>query len=172
MTIHGKTPTSKSFGLLFKGLRKEIPSITPLNHSGNVLVDPTAKADALNFKSTFTTEYYSCLPNKGQSPHPTIADLIIPTFGIHHLLSSLNIHKSAGPNKINTIVLKEAREVTALNLCGFICYFSLFLAYSKRLEASKCSSCIQKREPPTSLRLQKNFSHQHCIRKKSSAPTE
>ena len=55
MTIHGKTPTSKSFGLLFKGLRKEIPSITPLNHSGNVLVsDPIAKADALNsyFKST------------------------------------------------------------------------------------------------------------------------
>ena len=40
----------------------------------NVLVDPIAKADALNshFKSIFTTEDHSYLPNKGQSPHPTI----------------------------------------------------------------------------------------------------
>ena len=85
-----------------------------------MLVDPIAKANALNshFKSIFTTEDYSCLPNKGPSPHPTIAELSISTFGIHNLLSSLNIHKSAGPDEINAIVLKETREVTAPILCA------------------------------------------------------
>ena len=35
---------------------------------------------------------------------------------------------------------------------------------SKRLKASKCGPCIQKREPPTSIKLQTNFSYQHCIK--------
>ena len=110
----------KKFWSFIKGLRKENTSITSLNYNGNVLVDPIAKANALNshFKSIFTTEDYSCLPNKGPSPHPTIADLSISTFGIHNLLSSLNIHKSAGPDEINAIVLKETREVTAPILCA------------------------------------------------------
>ena len=57
----------KKFWSFIKGLRKENPSITYLNYNGNVLVDPIAKADALNshFKSIFTTEDHSCLPNKG-----------------------------------------------------------------------------------------------------------
>ena len=110
----------KKFWSFIKGLRKENTSITSLNFNGNVLVDPIAKANALNshFKSIFTTEDYSCLPNKGPSPHPTIADLSISTFRIHNLLSSLNIHKSAGPDEINAIVLKETREVTAPILCA------------------------------------------------------
>ena len=102
MTIHGKTPISKSFGLSLKvSERKTHLLATSLNYNGNVLVDPIAKADALNshFKSIFTTEDHSCLPDKGPSPHPTIDDLNISTFRIHNLLSSLNIHKSVGPDR-------------------------------------------------------------------------
>ena len=62
-----KYPSQKSFGLSLKVSERKNPSITYLNYNGNVLVDPIAKADALNshFKSIFTTEDHSCLPNKG-----------------------------------------------------------------------------------------------------------
>ena len=58
----------QNFWSFIKGLRKENPSIKSLNYNGNVLVDPIAKADALN-SQIFTAEDHSCLPNKGQSPH-------------------------------------------------------------------------------------------------------
>ena len=60
----------------------------------------------------------SCLPNKSQSPHPSIVGLSILTYRVYNLLSDLNTHKSASPDKINTTVLKETREVTAhANFC-------------------------------------------------------
>ena len=37
------------------------------------------------------------------------------------MFSSLKIHKSAGPNKINAIILKETREVTAPIRCAIFC---------------------------------------------------
>ena len=87
-----------------------------------MLVDPIANVDALN-SQVFTAEDQSCLPNKGQSPHSsyTIADLSISTFGVQNLFSSLNIHKSAGPNKTNATILKETREVTAPIRCAIFC---------------------------------------------------
>ena len=45
---------------------------------------------------------------------------------MHNLLNNINIHKSAGPNKINAIVFKEIIEVTAPAIFVVPCRVVLF----------------------------------------------
>ena len=105
---------------------------------------------------------HSCLPNKGPSPHPIIADLSIPTFEIdnldtHWLKCFIN---QPDPDKINAIVLKEAGEVTVPILYAiFHCSLQSGIVPKDVLEASKIWSLYTKRKLPTSFKLQTDFSH-------------
>ena len=87
----------------------------PVN--GQPITDPASKADILNqhFKSVFTTEDRSNIPDKGSSPYPSIADFRITSEGVYRVLSNCNPHKSPGPDAIHPYALKAtATEVTPI----------------------------------------------------------
>ena len=156
-----KIPSLKNLGSYLKSIRKDSTSITSLDYNGKTLVDSTAKAEALNshFKSVFTSEDQTILPDKGDSPHPSIADLDISPYGIYNLLSGLNIHKSAGPDKINATILKETREVTAPILCLIFCCSLRTGVVPKDWKQANVVPIYKRGKSPRPLKLQANISY-------------
>jgi len=71
------------------------------------------KAELLSkqFKSAFTQEPNSSLPDKGPSPHPDIHPFDITEEGVYKLVFTLNTHKACGPDQINAIFLKQTAEI-------------------------------------------------------------
>jgi len=59
------------------------------------------------FKSVFSQEPNSSLPDKGPSPHPNIHIFDVTEKGVYKFVSTLNIHKACGPDQINAIFLKH-----------------------------------------------------------------
>ena len=57
------------------------------NQSGNIVTDPSEKAEILNnqFKSVFTIEDTTSIPDKGTSPYPSIIDINITVNGVRNL---------------------------------------------------------------------------------------
>jgi hypothetical protein len=51
-------------------------------------------------KKPLTTEDTTTMPNKGQSPHPTMPEIKINTIGVIKLLKSINPHTTTGPDNI------------------------------------------------------------------------
>ena len=47
------------------------------------------------------------IPNKGQSQHPQMPDIIITENGINKLLQNINNHKASGPDNIHGRISKE-----------------------------------------------------------------
>ena len=87
----------------------------PVN--GEPISDSSSKADILNqhFKSVFTVEDRSNIPDKGPSCYPSITDFCITPEGVHKVLSNCNPHKSPGPDAIHPYALKAtATEVTPI----------------------------------------------------------
>jgi len=66
------------------------------NTSGSIVTDSSEKAEILNnqFKSAFTIEGTSCIPDKGTSPYPSIPDIDITVNGVRNLLAKCNTNKS------------------------------------------------------------------------------
>ena len=98
-TVHFVLPNVISVGNL--GISKRCVSLKdPVN--GQPITDPASKADILNqhFKSVFTTEDRSNIPDKGSSHYPSIADFRITSEGVYRVLSNCNPHKSPGPDAI------------------------------------------------------------------------
>jgi hypothetical protein len=74
--------------------------------------DTNIQANILNeqFKSAFTTEDTTTMPNKGQSPHPTMPEIKINTNGEIKLLKSIDPHKATGPDNIPAHILNNSSE--------------------------------------------------------------
>jgi hypothetical protein len=72
----------------------------PLELKMDLYSDTNIQANILNeqFKSAFTTEDTTTMPNKGRSPHPTMPEIKINTNGVIQLLKSINPHKATGPD--------------------------------------------------------------------------
>ena len=73
-----------------------------LNIAGNIISDDKQKAEVLGnqFKSVFTHEGNSKLPNLNDSSHGKILKLTISFKGVHDQLSKINTSKSQGPDGI------------------------------------------------------------------------
>ena len=102
-----------------KNKRQDHTGISTLKdpENGQPITNPASKADILNqhFKSVFTTEDRSNIPDKGSSPYPSIADFCISSEGVYKVLSNCNPHKSPGPDAIHPYALKgTATEVTPI----------------------------------------------------------
>ena len=65
------------------------------------------------FQSVFTIESNNDLPDKGNSPFPTISQIQINEFGIRCQLQRLKVHKATGPDNISARFLKETSYVIA-----------------------------------------------------------
>ena len=78
--------------------------ISTLNsYTGTVASEPSEKAHIFSehFKSVFTVEDLSNIPDKGTSPYPSIPEINITLQGVINLLSSCNPHKSPGSDNIH-----------------------------------------------------------------------
>ena len=96
------TDNSKAFWSFISKLRQDNQGIGNLNIAGNIITDDKQKAEALGnqFKSVFTLEGNSQLPNLNDSPHGKIPKLTISLKGVHDQLSQINTSKSQGTDGI------------------------------------------------------------------------
>ena len=60
-----------------------------------------------HYKSVFTNEPSTSLPNKGPTPNPTIPPIEISVDGVAKQLFILNVHKASEPDQISARFLKE-----------------------------------------------------------------
>jgi len=106
----------KQFWSYIKSRKQEAVGIAPLkNRDGFIHSDSKAKAEILNdqFRSVFTEEDTTTMPDKGPSPHPTMADITIQSKGVRKQLAGLNAHKASGPDGISNAILKIAADELA-----------------------------------------------------------
>ena len=96
------TDKPKAFWSFISKLRQDNQGIGDLNIAGNIISDDKQKAEALGnqFKSVFTHEGNSKLPNLNDSPHGKIPKITISLKGVHDQLSKINTSKSQGPDGI------------------------------------------------------------------------
>ena len=95
------TDKPKTFWSFISILRQDNQGIGNLNIAGNIISNDT-KVEALGnqFKSVFTHEGNSKLPNLNDRPHGKIPKLTISLKGVHDQLSKSNTSKSQGPDGI------------------------------------------------------------------------
>ena len=82
---------------------------TLISTTGTIASESSEKAEAFNeyFKSVFTLEDLSYIPDKGTSPYPAIPEINITLQGVTNLLSSCDPHKSPGPDNLHAAFLKQ-----------------------------------------------------------------
>ena len=95
-------------------LRTDNVGVHPLKNDNETVSDNIGKANILNsfFKSVFTQEDMSTVPNIGQT-FPDIEPLEITSDGIQKLLHELNPSKASGPDSIPNRILKECSHELA-----------------------------------------------------------
>ena len=106
----------KRFWRYIKGKRQDNIGISALkSQTGNIVTESSEKAEILNdqFKSVFTVEDTSCIPDKGTSPYPSIPDFDITSNGVRNLLENCNTNKSPGPDNIHAAFLKQVASEIA-----------------------------------------------------------
>ena len=106
----------KRFWHYVKSKRQDNVGIGALKNQANDMVtDSTEKAEILNkqFKSVFTVEDTSTVPDKGTSPYPSIPDINVTLNGVRNLLLKSDLNKSAGPDNIHAAFLKHTAFETA-----------------------------------------------------------
>ena len=103
------TDKPKAFWSFISKLRQDNQGIGDLNIAGNIISNDKQKAEALGnqFKSVFTHEGNSKLPNLNDSPHGNIPKLTISLKGVHDQLSKINTSKSQGPDGIPPLFLNR-----------------------------------------------------------------
>ena len=89
--------------------------IPPLSHNGHTITDSTHKANILNdyFSSVFTTEDTQCTLTPDESPYLDIQPISITYADVSQLLTTLDVHKAPGPDKIPSHLLQLASQEIA-----------------------------------------------------------
>ena len=91
------------------------PPPPPLSHNGHTITDSTHKATILKdyFSSVFTTEdtQYTLTPD--ESPYPDIQPISITYTDVSQLLTTLDVHKAPGPDKIPSHLFQLASQEIA-----------------------------------------------------------
>jgi hypothetical protein len=111
-----QTENPKRFWSFTKSKKQDNSGVAPLRgNAGLIYSDSNNKADILNtqFKSAYTQEDQSSLPDLGQSSTPSMPDISISFKGVHKLLSELKIHETAGPDSISPRLLREVADSIA-----------------------------------------------------------
>ena len=109
--------SKKQFLSFVKNMRKDASGIQALKNQGVLVSDNKTKAELLNaqFKSVFTGEDMSALPDLVSKNIPSIPDIIVSTDGVEKLLKNLNPNKATGPDGISPRVLREfASEIAPI----------------------------------------------------------
>ena len=100
----------KKFWSFLKDKKQESSGVAPLRSTdGLIHSDSGTKANILNaqFKSVFTKEDLSSMPDKGPSPYDAMDSITITAPGVEKLLQNIQPHKATGPDSIPARLLKE-----------------------------------------------------------------
>ena len=102
------TEKPKCFWSYVKLMRTENLGIPTLRTATKLCTTDLDKAEALNahFKSVFTQEQDSDIPDKGTFVYPSISNLTIGTEGVAKQLALLNPAKACGPDELPPRLLK------------------------------------------------------------------
>ena len=86
----------KIFWRFIKALKRDSGGIATLRDQGQLISDSRGKAEILNhyFKSVFTKEDTTHVPNKGTSPFPEMGNFTVTTAGVIKLLNELKPAKA------------------------------------------------------------------------------
>ncbi len=108
-------PNPKKFFSYLKSTRKEATGIPPLKQNGITSNNTQDKANALNeqFKSVFTEDHDSRMPDMGRSDYNIMDDIYITNNGVEKLLKDLNPNKASGPDQLTPRILKELHKELA-----------------------------------------------------------
>ncbi|KAL8589391.1 hypothetical protein ACOMHN_021543 [Nucella lapillus] len=104
---------SKKLWAYAKSKGQESQGVSPLkNTQGYLKSDNCSKAEILNnqFKSVFTEEDLSHMPDKGDSPYQAMDDLTVTDKDVQTLLRNLQPNKATGPDSIPAFILKSAAD--------------------------------------------------------------
>ena len=104
------TQNPKKFWSFIKGKKQESSGVAPLRHEdGTLHSNSQTKAEILNtqFKSVFTKEVLSTMPDKGDSPYSPMEPINVTVEGVLKLLQNIKPHKATGPDSIPARLLKE-----------------------------------------------------------------
>ena len=107
---------SKKFWSFVKSKGQEFTGVAPLkNKDGFLQSNIQSRANILNeqFKSVFTEEDLTNIPDKGTSATPSMPEIKVDWKGVHKLLKNLKTHKATGPDSIQTFILKAAADELA-----------------------------------------------------------
>lgn len=118
------TNNKKPFWKYIKAQRQDSFGIPPLKHDGILHTDSETKANILlkEFKSVFTKEDKSHIPQLSGNSHSNIPKLTIHQSGVEKLLSQLKPEKASGPDNIPNRVLKELSTELAPAVTAFFSY--------------------------------------------------
>ena len=89
--------------------------IPPLSHNGHTISDSTHKANILNdyFSSVFATEDTQSTLTPDESPYPFMQPISITYTDVSQLLTTLDVHKAPGPDKIPSQLFQLASQEIA-----------------------------------------------------------
>ena len=105
-----------NFWAYVKSKGQEFTGVAPLkNQDGFLQSDTKARANILNeqFKSVFTREDLSNIPDTGESDITAMQNIKIDLKGVHKLLKNLKVHKATGLDEIPAYILKTAADELA-----------------------------------------------------------
>ena len=105
--------TPKTIWSFVKSKGQEFTGVAPLKNKDGFLQSNTqSRANILNeqFKSVFTEEDLTNIPDKGKSTTPNMPEIKIDWKGVHKLLKNLKTHKATGPDSIPAFILKAAAD--------------------------------------------------------------
>ena len=107
---------SKKFWSFVKSKGQEFTGVAPLKNKDGFLQSNTqSRANILNeqFKSVFTEEDLTNIPDKGTSTTPSMPEIKFDWKGVHKLLKNLKTLKATGPDSIPAFILKAAADELA-----------------------------------------------------------
>ena len=104
--------TKKNLWSYLKHKRQDSFGVSTLKSNGSCQTTPATKAEALNqqFVSVFTREDLDAMPDKGPSPHPDMAPIVITVNGIRKQMANLKVNKATGPDDIPARFMKECAD--------------------------------------------------------------
>ena len=117
-----KARPNKKYYSFIKHQRSSNCGVAPLKVDGQLVTDPTAKAETLNkqFQSVFSEgreytdeEFDAKCKMNNNTPGKILSEIKVNEGGIKKLLAKLNPHKAVGPDKISPRILRDLAEEIA-----------------------------------------------------------
>ncbi|KAK3085493.1 hypothetical protein FSP39_004174 [Pinctada imbricata] len=99
----------KKFWNYVRNTKKDNSGVAPLRSEGLLIDDPKQKADLLNkqYHSVFTPENQDEHPPTLNDNYPSMAEIIVTSYGLEKLLKNLDHTKATGPDELPARILKQ-----------------------------------------------------------------